>query len=30
MNILGNGIDIVKNLRIKKAIKKKNFIKKIL
>jgi|TARA_B100001540_G_C15589773_1_gene543500 holo-[acyl-carrier protein] synthase len=30
MNILGNGIDIVKNLRIKKAIKNKNFIKKIL
>ena len=29
MNILGNGVDIVKNIRIKKAIKKKNFVKKI-
>ena len=29
MNILGNGVDIVKNIRIKKAIKKKNFVNKI-
>ena len=29
MNILGNGVDIVKNARIKKAIKNVNFIKRI-
>jgi len=29
MNIIGNGVDIVKNQRIKKAIKNYNFIKKI-
>ena len=29
MNILGNGVDIVKNARIKKAIKNFNFIKRI-
>ena len=29
MNILGNGVDIVKNSRIKKAIENDNFIKRI-
>jgi len=29
MNILGNGVDIIKNSRIKKSIKNKNFIKRI-
>ncbi len=29
MQILGNGVDIVENYRIKKAIKNKNFIKRI-
>ena len=29
MIILGNGVDIVKNSRIKKAIKNNNFIKRI-
>ena len=29
MSILGNGVDIVDNLRIKKLIKNKNFIKRI-
>ena len=29
MSILGNGVDIVDNLRIKKLIKSENFIKRI-
>ena len=29
MNILGNGVDIVDNIRIKKSIKNNNFIKRI-
>ena len=29
MNILGNGVDIVKNSRIKKAIENDNFIKRV-
>ena len=29
MSILGNGVDIVDNLRIKKSIKNSNFIKRI-
>jgi len=29
MKIIGNGVDIVDNLRIKKAIKNKNFINRI-
>ena len=29
MKIFGNGVDIVENKRIKKAIKNKNFIKRI-
>ena len=29
MKIIGNGVDIVDNLRIKKAIKNENFIKRI-
>ena len=29
MNILGNGVDIVDNLRIKKSIKNNNFLKRI-
>ena len=29
MKILGNGVDIVDNLRIKKSIKNYNFIKRI-
>ena len=29
MKIIGNGVDIVDNLRIKKAIKNQNFIKRI-
>ena len=29
MNILGNGVDIVENIRIKKAITKKSFINRI-
>ena len=27
MNIIGNGVDIVKNQRIQKALKNKNFLK---
>ena len=29
MRILGNGVDIVENRRIEKAIKNKNFVNKI-
>ena len=29
MNIIGNGVDIIDNSRIKKLIKKKNFLKRI-
>ena len=29
MNIIGNGVDIVKNQRIKKALKNKNFLNRI-
>ena len=30
MNIVGNGVDIVENLRIKKSLKIKNFLKEFL
>ena len=29
MNIIGNGVDIVKNKRIQNAIKNKNFVNRI-
>ena len=29
MNIIGNGVDIVKNQRIQKALKNKNFLNRI-
>ena len=29
MNIIGNGVDIVDNFRIKKSIKNKNFVKRV-
>ena len=29
MRILGNGVDIVDNIRIKKSIKNNNFVKRI-
>ena len=29
MNIVGNGVDIVNNMRIKRSIKNKNFITRV-